>query len=214
VTRAGSLLLSVNPCRPMADAAGVSSLDAIVMARYRARVPARLLSSLPASRRAALSLPPHLYELADDVFGAAVAELAPQVVVLQGASGGGKTEAAKALLQYWLSVRGLEDEGVRPGMLALLLDKRERAAARGKGAAAATAAAAAADFCAVLLRRLGPLALLHSSNNHLRRSNLLGRVPLPLPGSSLLTVGGGGWSLGAGQRAVRCGGWVGREHGR
>jgi myosin-5 len=94
-TNTGPILLSVNPLAPMR---GLYSAD--TLASYYS---AGLLGG-----DAARALPPHLYATADAAFRAMIASgggaRANQTILISGESGSGKTEAAKILLQYLVSV--------------------------------------------------------------------------------------------------------------
>ena len=94
-TNTGPILLAVNPLAPMR---GLYSAD--TLASYYT---AGLLGG-----DAARALPPHLYATADAAFRAMIASSggarANQTILISGESGAGKTEAAKILLQYLVSV--------------------------------------------------------------------------------------------------------------
>jgi myosin-5 len=126
-TRAGSILISVNPFKPL----GIYTAEQMKLTNVRAAAPAATPSphrtdppSEPKSRRPhspapeavpTLSpaqdadakelqeLPPHVYVLAEAAFRGMLVEQKQQAVLISGESGAGKTEAVKACLRYIVS---------------------------------------------------------------------------------------------------------------
>jgi len=126
VTRAGPklwLVLGTGSTAPPLDRSGISLLDPMHMARYRSRIPHKLLDALPPSRRGALTLPAHVYGMADEMLTAACSDLVPHTLVVTGDSGSGKTALARAVVQYWITAPCLDALGARPGAIASLVAK-------------------------------------------------------------------------------------------
>lgn len=161
VTKAALLTLAVNPCRVPSDETGFGLLDPIVMARYHGRVSNRILESLPPSKRAALTLGPHLYEVAEGVVAGLRNELLNHGVVFMGDQGSGKSESFKHTLQYLLCMGPLEQQGVVPGSAATTLVQNAAAAvASGRSVAEVPALLGSPDLDAAradCARRRGPL---------------------------------------------------------
>ncbi|KAA0159360.1 hypothetical protein FNF28_05898 [Cafeteria roenbergensis] len=121
-TRAGPLLLAVNPLAYVADADGVAVLDAPYAERYAAVPPSSAVNALPPAKAKGFRNPPHIFGAAE----AAVRALAKshmhlsQAVAFHGLARSGKSEAAKHALQYLLR---------RPLVLADVDARRRRAEA-------------------------------------------------------------------------------------
>jgi len=82
-TRAGSILISVNPFK-----------------RLSIYTPERMAQCKDADAKALQDLEPHVYALAEAAFRGILVEQRQQSILISGESGAGKTEAVKACLQY------------------------------------------------------------------------------------------------------------------
>ena len=89
-TRAGSILISVNPFK-----------------RLSIYTPERMAQCKDADAKALQDLEPHVYALAEAAFRGILVEQRQQSILISGESGAGKTEAVKACLQVRLSVSHL-----------------------------------------------------------------------------------------------------------
>jgi len=89
-TRAGSILISVNPFK-----------------RLSIYTPERMAQCKDADAKALQDLEPHVYALAEAAFRGILVEQRQQSILISGESGAGKTEAVKACLQARLSVSHL-----------------------------------------------------------------------------------------------------------
>ena len=63
-SRAGPIMIAVNPYKFIKDADGVVIYDPVYIRRYRDRVPPHMLDAMPAARRAKARLPPHIFGVA------------------------------------------------------------------------------------------------------------------------------------------------------
>merc|ERR1719482_2227185 len=82
-TRAGSILISVNPFKPLSIYG-----------------PERMREAKDADAKTLQELPPHVYVLAESAFRGMLVEQRQQALLISGESGAGKTEAVKACLRY------------------------------------------------------------------------------------------------------------------
>jgi myosin V len=89
-TYSGNILIAVNPHRPLPAAYGPG-----VMSRYRG---AQLGD-----------LDPHVYAIAEQAYHAMSVDAVRQAILISGESGAGKTETAKAVMQYLAARQGLQD---------------------------------------------------------------------------------------------------------
>eukprot|EP01138_Halocafeteria_seosinensis_P000473 gb/GECG01000487.1/.p1 GENE.gb/GECG01000487.1/~~gb/GECG01000487.1/.p1 ORF type:complete len:2199 (+),score=217.36 gb/GECG01000487.1/:1-6597(+) len=101
-TKAGELLLSINPYRNVADDEGISIYDPVYMYRYRHRPPKYLLDTLPASKREIYQLPPHVFDTSQEALNAILDDQLSQYMCFLGESGSGKTESLKHAITYFL----------------------------------------------------------------------------------------------------------------
>jgi myosin heavy subunit len=91
-TRAGELLIIMNPYKLIRDKDGVSIYDNIYMKQYRV--------SSEGTGQGKGGNPPHIFEVANRAFLRMSKEKKPQSIVISGESGAGKTETTKQIMQF------------------------------------------------------------------------------------------------------------------
>lgn len=91
-------LAATTPQMPM-DSHGVCIYDQYYVDLYHNRPSEAVLEQIPAAKRKAARLAPHIYEIADECFTSIVADYESQSCVISGESGAGKTETTKLILQ-------------------------------------------------------------------------------------------------------------------
>ena len=89
-TRAGELLIVMNPYKLIRDKDGLSIYDNLYMKKYR----------VPAESSGHGGQPPHIFEVANRAFLRMKKESKPQSIVISGESGAGKTETTKQIMQF------------------------------------------------------------------------------------------------------------------
>ena len=99
-TKAGQILVIMNPYTLVRDANGVGIYDILYMRKYRNRPTDAALGRMTAARRAQAAVPPHVFECADNVFTKLFKDMECQSVIISGESGAGKTETTKLMLRY------------------------------------------------------------------------------------------------------------------
>ena len=107
-TKAGQILVIMNPYTLVRDANGVGIYDQLYMRKYRNRPTEAALGRMTAARRDEARMPPHVFECADNVFTKLFKDMECQSVIISGESGAGKTETTKQIMQYLANVSNLD----------------------------------------------------------------------------------------------------------
>ena len=108
-TKAGQILVIMNPYTLVRDANGVGIYDIFYMRKYRNRPSEQALGRMTAARREQARMPPHVFECADNVFTKLFKDMECQSVIISGESGAGKTETTKQIMQYLANVSNLSN---------------------------------------------------------------------------------------------------------
>jgi myosin heavy subunit len=90
-TKAGEILIVMNPYKLVMDEHQVGIYDQLYMKKYRESPPPSKLRLLSDKERRRLSLPPHIFETANDVYQTIIQRGESQSIIISGESGAGKT---------------------------------------------------------------------------------------------------------------------------
>jgi myosin V len=110
-TKAGEILLVMNPYTLVLDESGVGIYDPFYMKKYRERKTAAQLNLMSAKARKKSMLSPHIYETADDVYKSILSGKKSQSIIISGESGAGKTETTKQVMQYIANLSSVKTTG-------------------------------------------------------------------------------------------------------
>jgi myosin-1 len=86
-TYIGSVLISMNPFKPITDLYSPNTLNS-----YKGKYP--------------YEQPPHVFALSEEMYRQMIVNAESQCVIISGESGAGKTEASKLIMQYIAAVSG------------------------------------------------------------------------------------------------------------
>ena len=131
-TRAGSLLLVLNPFQHVMDTNGVSIYHPTYMHSYAQECQGDGMFSNKGTSKA---LPPHVFEVAAKAHSALVTELQDQAILTLGDAGSGKTESMKIMLQYLVNAgaRGDPLAARHPGFRVFNVDTAQKMSAGRSG---------------------------------------------------------------------------------
>ena len=121
-TRAGEILIVMNPYKLCRDKHGISIYDEVYMKQYRVT-----------NSGIGNVLAPHIFEVANRAYMRLREEHKPQSVVISGESGAGKTETTKQIMQFVANLSNLTENlsQDRPrGASQAMLEQKELAIAR------------------------------------------------------------------------------------
>jgi myosin heavy subunit/alpha-tubulin suppressor-like RCC1 family protein len=114
-TRAGEILIVMNPYKLCRDKDGISIYDEMYMRKYRVKSEGTRSGGNP----------PHIFEVANRAFIRLREDGKPQSIVISGESGAGKTETTKQIMQFVANISSSSGQsGVVPN------EAKERSAAR------------------------------------------------------------------------------------
>ena len=110
-TKAGEILIVMNPYKLVMDEHQVGIYDQLYMKKYRESPPPSKLRLLSDKERRRLSLPPHIFETANDVYQTIIQHSQSQSIIISGESGAGKTETTKQIMQYIANLSSVKSTG-------------------------------------------------------------------------------------------------------
>eukprot|EP00943_MAST-04B_sp_MAST-4B-sp1_P008495 g8495.t1 len=110
-TKAGEILIVMNPYTLVLDERQVGIYDPLYMKKYRESPPAAKIRLLSEKEQKKIMLPPHIFETANDVYRTIDESGKSQSIIISGESGAGKTETTKQIMQFIANLSSVKSTG-------------------------------------------------------------------------------------------------------
>ncbi len=109
-TKAGEILIAMNPYQLVLDKQGIAIYDHYYMDLYREGGNVAMLNSMGHLQNRN-DRPPHIFETANDAYRRIISDHKSQSIIISGESGAGKTETTKQIMQYVANLSSINSTG-------------------------------------------------------------------------------------------------------